>query len=444
MNELTATMPAPDAVSSQPVRTILCVDDEPFILTALQRLLRSSGHKVLTAEGGEAALTLMNSEPVDLLISDMRMPVMSGADLMQKVRARWPHITRLLLTGHSDVNATISAINDGQVHRYLTKPWSDAELLLTIRESFEHKFLEEEKQRLEALTNQQNAELKDLNANLESLVAERTQALEHANERLKRNYVNCIKTFSNLIELRGGQLTGHARRVGDLSLRIAKAMKLNETQTSDVLIASLLHDVGLIGLPDYVFTKVTARLAPSDMQQYRQHPINGEQALLGQDDMQGAAALIRSHHERHDGQGYPDGLAGEDIPIGARILALSDAYDDLQTGHLVSEKLSPHEARALIERGRATQFDPQVVDAFLTLFVPTVTASPPDQQAVLLKPDELEEGMVMARDFLSPQGVLLLASDHELTHDLIDRIRLFERRSGRPILLAVKQGKEHA
>src|SRR6185437_10626578 len=173
---------------SPPGRTILCVDDEPFILTALQRLLRTSGHKVLTSDSGEAALALLDAEPIDLLISDMRMPTMSGAELMQKVRARWPHVTRLLLTGHSDVSATISAINEGQVHRYLTKPWSDAELLLTIKEAFEHKFLEEEKQRLEALTRQQNEELKHLNANLEALVAERTKELEHANDRLKRNY----------------------------------------------------------------------------------------------------------------------------------------------------------------------------------------------------------------------------------------------------------------
>jgi response regulator RpfG family c-di-GMP phosphodiesterase len=444
MSELTAAMALPEAAINPPGRTILCVDDEPFILTALQRLLRTSGHKVLTADSGEAAFALMGTEAVDLLISDMRMPVMSGADLMKKVRARWPHVTRLLLTGHSDVSATISAINEGQVHRYLTKPWSDAELLLTIKEAFEHKFLEEEKRRLEALTLQQNAELKNLNAHLEDLVAERTQALEQAHDRLKRNYFNSIKTFSNLIELRGGQLMGHARRVGDVSLRIAKSLKLDEAQANDILIASLLHDIGLIGLPDYVFTKATSRLAAADANQYRMHPTFGEQTLLVQDDMQAVAALIRSHHERYDGQGYPDGLAGEEIPLGARILALSDAYDDLQTGHLVSEKLSPNEARTFLERGRGTQFDPHVVDAFLTLFAPTVTAPASDQQAVLLKPDELQEGMVMARDFLSPQGVLLLATEHELTHDLIDRIRLFERRAGRPILLAVKQGKEHA
>jgi len=442
MNTLAAEAPAPSSDEArQPGRTLLCVDDEPHILSALQRLLRSTGHKVLTADSGAAALALMEREPVDLVISDMRMPVMSGADLMHQIHDRWPHVTRLLLTGHSDVSATIAAINEGQVHRYLTKPWNDGELLLTLKEAFEHRFLKEEKRRLETLTRQQNEDLKDLNANLEALVAERTQALEQANDKVKRNYFNSIKTFSNLIELRGGQLMGHARRVGDVSLRIAKAMKLEEAPSSDVLIASLLHDIGLIGLPDYVFSKATSRLAPADAAHYRQHTVYGEQALLGQDDMQAVATLIRSHHERYDGQGYPDGLAGHDIPLGARILAVSDAYDDLLTGHLVSERLTPHEAHAVMAHGRGTQFDPDVMDAFSTLFAPHA-ATTEQPTAVLLRPEELQDGMVIARDFLSPQGVLLLASEHVLTQDLIDRICVFEKRSGRPLLLATKQRKD--
>ncbi|MGC4061130.1 MAG: response regulator [Aquabacterium sp.] len=441
MSTLTAERPQPQSTEAPPGRTILCVDDEPNILAALQRLLRASGHRILTADSGATALDTMDSEAVDLVISDMRMPVMSGADLMRKIRARWPTVTRLLLTGHSDVSATIAAINEGQVHRYLTKPWNDVELLLTIKEAFAHRALEEEKHRLEALALAQNDELKHLNSNLEALVAERTRELEQANDKVKRNYFNSIKTFSNLIELRGGQLMGHARRVGDISLRIAKAMKLDDAATNDVVIASLLHDIGLIGLPDYVFTKATSRLAPADVAQYRQHTVFGEQALLGQDDMEAVATLIRSHHERYDGQGYPDGLAGQDIPLGARILAVSDAYDDLLTGHLVSERLAPAEARTVMERGRGSQFDPGVIDAFSGLFAPTVTTAE-QQTAVLLRPEELQEGMVVARDFLSPQGVLLLASEHVLTEDLIGRIRLFEKRSGRPILLATKQKRD--
>lgn len=437
MSELTAPMSMPDANEAEPGRTILCVDDEPYILTALTRLLRSTGHRVLTCTSGEAALALLAREPVDLMISDMRMPTMSGAELMQKVCHGWPHITRLLLTGHADVSATISAINDGQVHRYLTKPWSDAELLLTIKEAFQHKFLEEEKQRLEALTQRQNTELKHLNANLETLVTERTHELAQAHEKLKKNYFTSIKTFSNMMELRGGQLMGHARRVADLSLKTAKALHLDEAQTNDVLIAALLHDIGKIGLPDAMLNKSTSRMSPPEATQYRLHPVLGEQALMSQDDMQAVAALIRSHHERHDGQGYPDGLQGDQIPMGARILAIADAYEDLQSGHVLAECLSPEEARATLARGRGTQFDPVVLDTFLGLFKQD---KPPavDDDTLLLRPEELRAGMVMAQDFLSQQGVLLLPAEHVLTMELVSRIRQLERRGGKAILLSVR------
>lgn len=429
-----------EATAAPPQRTILCVDDEPHILSSLMRLLRNTGHRLLTAESGAAALGMLEADQIDLLISDMRMPGMSGAELMQTARQRWPHITRLLLTGHADVSATIAAINDGQVHRYLTKPWSDAELLLTIKEAFERRFLEEERARLEALTLRQNDELKSLNANLEALVAERTQDLEIAHDKLKKSYFNSIKSFSHLIELRGGHLMGHARRVADLSLRTAKALQLDDTAINDVLIAALMHDIGHIGLPDHIIAKPVSRLLAAEATQYRLHPIFGEQTLMGQDEMQSVAALIRSHHEHHDGTGFPDGIAGDDIPMGARILAVADAYEDLQSGQHMTEHLSPAEARIVLAKGRGTQFDPLVLDVFLCLF--SSASAHHDETPLLLRPEALQPGMIMARDFLSPQGVLLLATDHVLTEDLINRIRVFERRGGRPILLATIQKQD--
>jgi response regulator RpfG family c-di-GMP phosphodiesterase len=288
------------------------------------------------------------------------------------------------------------------------------------------------------MTRQQNDELKQLNAHLEDLVAERTLALASAHDKLKKNYFHSIKTFSNLLEMRGGRHMGHARRVADMSFKIAKAMQLDDTLCNDILIAALLHDIGHIGQGDDFLQKPVSHLSTPETAQYRHHTVFGEQALMSHEDMQSVAPLIRSHHERHDGQGYPDGLQGNEIPVGARILAVTDTYDDLRGGHLVSRNLSLSEARAIMERGRGTQFDPEALDVFLSLLPAETTVDAP--QAVLLRPDELRAGMVMAKDFLSPQGVLLLAAEHMLSGDLIDRIKLFERRSGRPMLLATRPG----
>lgn len=421
---------------SSELRTILCVDDEPNILSSMKRLFRATGHRVLTAEGGAQAVALLDAEPVDLVISDMRMPGMDGAELLQRVRQRWPRITRLLLTGYADIASTIAAINEGRIHRYITKPWNDEELLMTVREAFERQSLRDEKERLEALTASQNESLRELNATLEHKVQERTSELSDANGRLHKNYLNSIKAFSHLIELRGGPLAGHARRVADLARRTARLLRLDDIQAHQLFIAALMHDIGHIGLSDHILGSPVSKLGSEDLARYRRHSELGEQSLMGMDDMPAVANLIRHHHERHDGRGFPDGLAGDQIPLGARILSIADAYDDLLSGHVISGSLHPAEAVALIRRGRGTQFDPAVADAFLAVF--SQPTAPAAQRPLELQTDALQPGMVLALDFQSAEGVLLLAADHVLTEPLIARIRQFERRTRRPLMLAVK------
>src|SRR5690606_12009368 len=139
-------------------------------------------------------------------------------------------------------------------------------------------------------------------------------------EQLKRNYLTSIKAFTALIELRSSAQVGHARQVADLTRRIAQAMTLDPDTARDLPIAALLHDIGHIGLSDAVLARPLNRLDRDELRRYRLHPVLGEQALLASDDMQGVAPLIRAHHERWDGQGFPDGLRGTAIPLGARVL----------------------------------------------------------------------------------------------------------------------------
>lgn len=421
--------------------TLLCVDDEPNILSALRRLFRPCGYKVLTAEGGDAALALLAQEPVDLIISDMRMPHMDGAQLLEQVCARWPHITRLLLTGYADVSSTIAAINLGKIHRYIAKPWNDEEMLMIVRDAFERRALEQAKTRLEALAHAQNEELKALNASLEDKVLARTTELATAHDRIKKNYLTSIKAFSNLLEQRGGQMVGHARRVADVARRTAVGMGMDEQATRDVFIAALLHDIGQIGLSDTILAKSVPRMTPEELHLYQLHPVQGEQTLMVLDDMQGVAALIRHHHERVDGQGFPDGLSGDAIPLGARILAVAETFDDLQSGHLGSTGLNVDQARTLLKRGSGTQFDPEVLQAFLDQFP---KAAPPPPPPLALKASHLKLGMVLARDFISDEGVVLLSMDVTLTADLIARIRILEGRLHRELVLSIKHADAKA
>ncbi|TXG99490.1 MAG: response regulator [Rhodocyclaceae bacterium] len=400
--------------------SLLCVDDEPNILSALRRLLRPHGYQVTIANSGAEALAIMEEQAFDLVISDMRMPEMDGARFLEQVKRRWPDTVRLLLTGYADVTSTVDAINKGEIYRYISKPWDDNELLLIVRQALERKALEREKVRLELLTARQNEELRDLNANLELKVMERTVELRKAHDKVKTSFLTSIKVFANLIELRGSNLAGHSRRVADLGRKIANRMELSPADSQDVFLAGLLHDIGKIGLPDLLLVKPVPQMTGEELGLYRKHPIKGEQSVMALEELRGAARIVRSHHERFDGQGYPDGLMGDSIPIGARILSVANDYDGLQIGSLSVRRYSQEDAKKLIAEGKGKRYDPQVIEAFLDI-VGKVEVR--DTGEIELGVADLKPGMILSRDLLSRDGVLLLAADYILDANLIRQIR---------------------
>ena len=412
--------------------TLLLVDDEPSILSALRRLLRKSGYTIHTAESGKTGLEILEREPVDLVISDMRMPEMDGARFLEQVKARWPATVRLLLTGYSDVTSTIDAINRGEIYRYIAKPWNDDDLVLIVRDALERQRLTRENARLLALSQAQNEELKDLNANLEEKVRQRTAEIAQindflnlANERLKQNFLTSIKMFTGLIELRAGAMAGHSRRVADLARRLAKHVGVDPREQQDIFFAALLHDIGKIGFTDSLLARPVSRMSGEDLVFYRKHSATGAAALMPLDELKQAAQIVRAHHERFDGQGYPDGLEGERIPLGARIISIANDYDSLQNGMLAERRMSPEEAQALLVQSRGKRYDAQLVDAFIEMLGGL------KKEVVLEKPvshADLKVGMVLSRDLVSREGVLLLSSDYILDTSLIRQIQDYARR----------------
>jgi response regulator RpfG family c-di-GMP phosphodiesterase len=423
------------SVANIPV--LLFVDDEVNILSALKRLFRPAGYKMLTAESGSAGLEILKCEAVDLVISDMRMPGMTGAQFLTQVREKWPDVMRILLTGHSDIGATIEAINSGEIYRYIAKPWDDNEIVLIVRQALERKWLNQEKRRLEALTQRQNEELKVLNADLEDRVALRTQALSEALEKLKKNFVNSVRIFSELIELREGSMAGHSRRVAEHARRVARYLGLDESETQNLFFAGLLHDIGKIGLSDSLLKKPYSALTAEELAELYKHPAIGQTVLMGLDQLSEAARLIRWHHERFDGKGYPDGLNGTDIPLGARILAVVSDYDDLQnTSILVPKPLSTTAAQGFLQQNRGIRYDPQIVDEFLRILRADTTHS--DQAERALKPNQLRSGMILTRNFESENGILLLSKDYILTERIIEQIHNYAELIKKSIVLYVR------
>lgn len=415
--------------------TLLFVDDEPSILSALRRLFRPHGYRILIAESGAAGLAILEQEAVDLIISDMRMPEMDGATFLKQARSRWPGTVRILLTGYADVTSTVAAINEGEIYRYIAKPWDDTEIVNTVRDALERQRLESENKRLTALAQAQNEELKALNAGLEQKVAERTSEVrqvlamvEKAHGELKKSFLTSVQVFAGLSELRVGQSgsaqAGHGRRVADWARNLAHRLEVGEAEVQNVMLAGLLHDIGKLGLPDELLSKPFNMLTADQRAQVMKHPQIGQNLLMAIERFKDVATLVRHHHECFDGTGYPDRLAGMAIPIGARILSVVNDYDSLQIGTLVQRPLRPEEAITFLIDNRGKRYDPAVVDAFVKLIAETRKSGPVE---LPLRTMHLKPGMVLTRELAHRDGYLLLAKGSVLTADIINQLVRLEQ-----------------
>jgi response regulator RpfG family c-di-GMP phosphodiesterase len=430
-------------VESTTPATLLLVDDEPSILSSLRRLFRPQGYHVLTAAGGQAGLDILQGETVDLVISDMRMPGMDGAHFLEKVRRVQPNAARILLTGYADIASTIAAINEGEIDRYIAKPWDDNDILLVVREALARRSLEQRNRELTELTGRQNDELRALNASLEQRVRSRTAEIEQINDmlnvayaELKSNFMLSMQIFAGLMELRHNGMSGHSRRVAVWAKKVCAKLRLDERTSHDIHVAALLHDIGKIGFPDGLLSKPVSLMTPEETARYRKHPLNAEAALMPLVQLQTVAKYIRSQHERYDGKGFPDGFEAEEIPIGARVLAPIIDYETLMAGTLAERRFSPEDAAASVRRGAGSRYDDKVVDALLEVLREPIEENRDDRCISAL---DLAAGMVLSRDLVSPQGTLLLAAGYVFDARVVRQVREYAQREGAKLMLYVRR-----
>ncbi len=412
---------------------ILLVDDEENILRALKRLLVDEDYQVMTAGSGEKALEILReNRDVGLIVSDQRMPGLSGVEFLERAREIAPDAMRIMLTGYADINAAIDAINRGGAYRYISKPWNDDELLQLIRDAVQRYSLVRENRRLSEIIKRQNEELKNWNAQLEYFVQEQTvdiqkknEELERLNRRLKENFKNTIIAFSGLLELRDKGNGNHARYVAELSSRVAREMGLPAGEVEAITVASLLHDIGKIGISDLLLLKEMDDMDPEELKEYMTHPVRGQTAIDSIEDLREAGILIRHHHESYNGTGFPDGLSGTDIPLGSRIIAVADFVDRrirrLKTLDAVKLTLKK------VNEGLGRRFDPKLYRPF-EMHVHEVyrkLLSGSDMVEVEVYPEDLRTGMVLSRDVTSGTGLLVLGKGVTLNEKNIKALRRF-------------------
>ncbi|HEX6705171.1 MAG TPA: HD domain-containing phosphohydrolase [Albitalea sp.] len=424
--------------------SVLAVDDEPNIVSALRRTLRSRGFTVHTALGGAEGLQVLEAQPVDAIISDMRMPEMTGAQFLQAARRKMPEAVRILLTGYADITSTIEAVNHGEIFRYLSKPWDDDVLLSVLHDGLERKRLARERDQLLALTREQNAQLAAHAEQLEDKVRERTRELQQASDevkaahaRISADFQGTVKVLSTILEQRPGLTDGCARRVAEHVKALGPRVGLRDAELQDTVYAALLEDLGKLTFPEQWLTTPLHALAARDRDAFMKHPLHGDGYMMSLASLRGAGGVLRSLYERWDGKGAPAQLEGEAIPLGSRVLRAASEYERLRSGSIETRRFSHEDARKWLRNGSGTRFDPRVSDAFVALLNEDPDAVPTQSLSV----SALKPGMVLAADLTAGIGVLLLSKDHLLDDNMIRRLDSFKHRVGKDLEVTVYRTK---
>ena len=437
--------------------TILLVDDETAITKALKRLFRKCGYKILTAASGQEGLDILHTlknvaeDPASLIISDQRMPGMNGAAFLAKAKEIFPDAIRFLLTGYSDMDAIVDAVNKGKIHRYLTKPWNDDDIVLQVRQALEQLELQAENKRLEELTKQQNIELKDLNSNLDKKVKQRTREIINKsknileiNKKLEKSFMDTIRLLSSLIGTLNPDLGKYMRHVARLSKKTGEELGFAKKELDRIEMAGMIHDIGLLGLPKRILAKEEAQMTENEFSMYSQHPMMASMCLDSVDSLGEIGEIILYHHEKFNGSGFPNGMKADQIPLESRIIGTVADYCriiDLWSGdtntimvkakqykyiykNLVLEKpelMLKKIAEMIIRHGINKKYDPEVAAALLNTVAQEAGES--KKKYLELKYYDLTEGMKLEEDLRIKDGRLLISMGTILKQTTIDSIQ---------------------
>lgn len=327
--------------------SVLVVDDEEPIRSALKKYLAQQQFDVYTSASGDEALEQLRRHKIALMVSDIRMPGTSGVDLVPQAIEIEPDLAILMLTAVNDATSAALCMQRGAMD-YLTKPIELADLGRAVQRALRRRDM--------LLENRQ------LNQWLKEEVTTRTAELQRERMRLERISTATLEALVNALEAKDPYLRGHSARVADLSATVAAELQLPDEQVEHVRIAGRLHDIGKIGTRESVMNK-QGPLTPDEYEHVKQHVVIGSQILAPLNHLGPVIGYVRNHHERWDGTGYPDGLAGENIPIGARVIGVAEVYDALSTSRPYQDKLSPEDAVRRMADLSGTAIDPKVYDA---------------------------------------------------------------------------------
>jgi len=349
-----ASAPADEPSVPDKQGQIMIVDDEVIICNMFEKILTSAGFTVLTETNPRRALERIREMPnrIDLALIDLKMPEMNGIDVIKAVKAMAPEIVCIVLTGFASVDNTIAAIRAG-AYDFMQKPVDFDELTFALKRGVEHRRL---RRQVETCRQQ-----------MEETLDERTRSLNETARALENSYMATMEALAAALTVHEADTVEHDRRVADYAAFLARRMNIDEEQVVKIKRGALLHDIGKIGIPDVILQKA-GPLTEAERDIIRQHAAIGYGILKNIPFLQEEAEMIYQHHENYDGSGYPHGLSGKAITFGARLFAVVDALDALRSNRVYRKAVSLEDAVSEIKRCSGTQFDPAIVEVFLSCY----------------------------------------------------------------------------
>ena len=405
------------SVSESKSREILVLDDDPVVLAALREKLERERYNVHAFNSAKSALAGLEERAYATIISDQRMPEMTGLEFLDKCKQIQPNASRILITGVLTLNTVIEAVNRGEIFRFLAKPWIREEVLATVDNAVQRYALVEANERLSIDTLELNDKLVKSNSELEDKIQQlelQARDLEAGNQVLEENFNHSLEICFRLIEAFHPVLGEQTKAVVSICKEIATSELLSKRDREVLKVSSWLYNLGKIGLPRELLTKSLndpQSLTEQEQILLHHYPVYGQTLSGFVGALEEVGLTIRSHRERFDGQGYPDGYSRELIPEPARHLAIAVAF--------VESALPRDEALEYIIRNSGKSFHPEAV----RLFMKSSNLSNLPKKVRELTLAELEPGMVLAKGIYSPSGLLLIPEEERLTHSIIKKIK---------------------
>jgi response regulator RpfG family c-di-GMP phosphodiesterase len=409
------SVPTPAPVSA--AASLLIVDDEPIVLAALKETLERERYHVVACTNPLRALDILRTQTFAVIISDQRMPEMMGLDFLIESKRLNPNASRILITAVLSLPTIVDAINKGEIFRFVAKPWLREELTTTVKNAISRHHLVVENERLTAEARQLNEQLAQANhvlaAQVKHLESQKA-ALDAANLELRTSYENSLDLCSRILSTYDPYLAGQTKAMVEIARKMSETEHFSDAERHALRAGAWLCDLGLIGIPrDLVrlFRTNPERLSEPDRLTLNSHPIYSQTLASHVDPRPEVGETIRAHHERFDGQGFPDRLAGPAIPWTARCLAVAVWF--------VESGLPKDQAIELVLAQSGTALDPEAVRLFLK--VTHLLQLPRQVREVML--EELQPGMILANGLYSPHGLLLVGEGQTLNPATISKIR---------------------